>query len=123
MPLRFALLDAPLPLGVGPTGVERADALRGAGLGGGPRAEDGSAAPVPPHDSPRDPDTLLLNPLATREFSRRLADALGGILDQGRFSIVLGGECNIIVGSRRVRRRRGRRGLIPPGQIRGRQPP
>src|SRR5207237_8752659 len=35
-PLRFALIDAPLPLRVGPTGVERLpDALRGAGLGGG----------------------------------------------------------------------------------------
>jgi arginase len=63
MILRFALIDAPSPLGVGPTGVERlAEALRAAGLKEALKAEDGGAVCVPPHDPRRDPDTLLLNP-------------------------------------------------------------
>ena len=113
MPLRLALLDAPSPLGVGPTGVERlAEALRAAGLREALNAEDSSGLAVPSHDPRRDPDTLLLNPLAVRDFSRRLADALGGILDGGRFPIVLGGDCSILIGSMLALRRRGRYGLF-----------
>src|SRR5438128_1293009 len=78
LPLRFALIDAPSPLGVGPTGVERlGGALRAAGLKEALNAEDGGAVHIPPHDPRRDPETLLLNPLAIRDFSQRLADALG----------------------------------------------
>ena|ERR1700730_15242094 len=77
MILRFALIDAPSPLGVGPTGVERlAEALRAAGLKEALKAEDGGAVRVPPHDPRRDPDTLLLNPSPIRDFlaaTRRLA--------------------------------------------------
>ena len=113
MPLRFALIDAPSPLGVGPTGVERlAEALRAAGLTEALNAEDGGVVPVPPHDPRRDPDTLLLNPLAIRDFSRRLADALGGILDRGRSPVVLGGDCSILIGDILALRRRGRYGLF-----------
>jgi hypothetical protein len=47
MILRFALIDAPSPLGVGPTGVERlAEALRAAGLKEALKAEDGGAVRV-----------------------------------------------------------------------------
>jgi arginase len=113
MPLQLALLDAPSPLGVGPTGVERlAEALRAAGLREALNAEDSSAVAVPSHDPRRDPDTLLLNPLAIRDFSRRLADAVGGILDRGRFPIVLGGDCSILIGDMLALRRRGRYGLF-----------
>jgi arginase len=113
MPLQLALLDAPSPLGVGPTGVERlAEALRAAGLREALNAEDSSAVAVPSHDPRRDPDTLLLNPLAIRDFSRRLADGVGGILDRGRFPIVLGGDCSILIGDMLALRRRGRYGLF-----------
>jgi arginase len=112
-PLRLALLDAPAPLGVGPTGVERlGEALRAAGLREALDAEDGSAVAVPPHDPRRDPDTLLLNPLAIRDFSWRLADALGGVLDRRRFPVVLGGDCSILIGNMLALRRRGRYGLF-----------
>ena len=93
MLLRFALIDAPSPLGVGPTGVERlAEALRAAGLKEALKAEDGGAVRVPPHVPRRDPDTLLLNPSAIRDFSQRLADSLCDVLDSGRFPVVLGGD-------------------------------
>jgi hypothetical protein len=48
-PLRFALIDAPSPLRVGPTGVEHlAEALRAAGLTEALNAEDGGVVRVPP---------------------------------------------------------------------------
>jgi arginase len=113
MLLRFALIDAPSPLGVGPTGVERlAEALRAAGLKEALKAEDGGAVRVPPHDPRRDPDTLLLNPSGIRDFSQRLADSLGDVLDRGRFPVVLGGDCNILIGDMLALRRRGRYGLF-----------
>jgi arginase len=111
--LRFALIDAPSPLGVGPTGVERLGAaLRAAGLKEALDAADGGAVGVPPHDPRRDPATLLLNPAAIREFSQRLADALGTVLDRGQFPVVLGGDCNILIGDMLGLRRRGRYGLF-----------
>jgi arginase len=113
MLLRFALIDAPSPLGVGPTGVERlAEALRAAGLKEALKAEDGGAVRVPPHDPHRNPDTLLLNPSAIRNFSQRLAELLGDVLDRGRFPVVLGGDCNILIGDMLALRRRGRYGLF-----------
>lgn len=113
LPLRFALIDAPSPLGLGPTGVERlAEALRAAGLKEALNAEEGGAVRVPPHDPRRDPDTLVLNPVAIGDFSQRLADALGGVLDRGRFPVVLGGDCNVLIGDMLALRRRGRFGLF-----------
>ena len=113
MPPCFALIDAPSPLGVGPTGVERlAEALRAAGLKEALNAADGGAVRVPPHDPRRDPATLLLNPAAIRDFSQRLAGALGSVLDQGCFPVVLGGDCNILIGDMLALRRRGRYGLF-----------
>jgi hypothetical protein len=83
MLLRFALIDAPSPLGVGPTGVEHlAEALRAAGLKEALKAEDGGAVRVPLHDPFRDPGTLLLNPSSIRDFSQRLADLLGEVPSQ-----------------------------------------
>jgi len=67
---------------------------------------------VPSHDPRRDPDTLLLNPAAIRDFSQRLADALVSVLDRGRFPVVLGGDCNILIGDMLALRRRGRYGLF-----------
>lgn len=113
MPLRVPLIDAPSPLGVGPTGVERlAEALRVAGLEEALNAEDGGSVRVPPHDPRRDADTLLLNLAAIRDFSQRLADALGSVLERGRFPVVLGGDCNILIGDLLALRRRGRYGLL-----------
>jgi arginase len=113
MPRGFTLIDAPSPLGVGPTGVERlAEALRAAGLKEALNADDGGAVCVPPHDPRRDSETLLLNPTAIRDLSQRLADVLGSALDRGRFPVVLGGDCNVLIGGMLALRRRGRYGLF-----------
>jgi len=109
----YALIDAPSPLGVGPTGVERlAEALRAAGLKEALGAENAGAVAVPRHDPGRDPETGLLNPLAIRDFSVWLAGAVGRVLDAGRFPVVLGGDCNVLIGDMLALRRRGRYGLF-----------
>ena len=46
------------------------------------------------------------------EYSRRLADAVGGCLSRGEFPLVLGGDCSILLGNMLGLRRRGEPGLI-----------
>jgi len=68
---------------------------------------------VAPANDPRvDPDTGMLNPVGLRDYSARLADAVGASLDRGEFPIVLGGDCSILLGNALALRRRGRYGLL-----------
>jgi arginase len=46
------------------------------------------------------------------EYSSRLADAVGEIVDAERFALVLGGDCSILLGTMLGLRRRGRFGLL-----------
>lgn len=54
----------------------------------------------------------MLNPGALRDYSARLADAVGAVLDRDEIPIVLGGDCSILLGSALALRRRGRYGLL-----------
>src|SRR4029450_13021202 len=47
-----------------------------------------------------------------RDHAARLADAVGAVLDQGAFPIVLGGDCTILLGITLTLRRRARSGLL-----------
>jgi len=112
---RLAVLDAPSILGLRPTGVERLpEALRSTGLLEHLGAED--AGRVEPLNDryrfERDPVTLLLNAAAIGTFSRRLAGALDPLLQSGRFPLVLGGDCSILLGALLALRRLGRYGLV-----------
>jgi arginase len=53
-----------------------------------------------------------LNAKAIAEWSPKLADAVGNVLDGGEFPVVLGGDCTIILGSLLALKRRGRYGLL-----------
>jgi arginase len=53
-----------------------------------------------------------LNGTEIVDYTYRLADAAGAALDAGRFPIVLGGDCSILLGSALALRRRGRYGLL-----------
>jgi arginase len=111
--LPFSILHAPSGLGLKPSGVDRLpDALRTAGLhdalGG---SYEGSIA-APPFDPQRDQKTLLLNPLAIREYSRRLAEEVSRVVRSGRVPVVLGGDCSILLGNLLALRRMGRYGLF-----------
>jgi arginase len=110
--LPFSIIHAPSALGLRPTGVDRLpDALRAAGLhdalGG---SFEGSV--VAPFDPRRDPNTLVLNALAIREYSQRLAEEVGRLVRSGRVPVVLGGDCSILIGNMLALRRMGRYGLF-----------
>lgn len=110
---RFAVIDAPSILGLRPTGVERLPgALKAAGLLAGLNAEDAGRVEPLPYDPRRDPETLILNPDALRAYSLRLATAVADLLRQGKFPLVLGGDCSNIIGIMLALRRAGRYGLF-----------
>lgn len=109
----IAVLDAPTDLGLKPTGVDGlAAALRGFDLLDRIGAEDGGEIRASHYEPERDPASNLLNPSGIRDHAVRLADAVGALLDSGRFPLVLGGDDSILLGCVLAGRRRGRRGLV-----------
>ena len=111
--MRFALVHAPSILGLRPSGVERlGQALEAAGLRDRLDAESGGRVDPPAYNPDRDPATGILNPSGLEAYSRRLADAVLDLLRQGRFPIVLGGDCSNLIGCALALRRLGRFGLF-----------
>jgi arginase len=109
----FAVIDAPSILGLKPNGVERLpEALKAAGLLAGLNAEYAGRVEPLPYNPRRDPETLILNPDALRTYASRLAAAVAGVLRQGKFPLVLGGDCSNIIGIMLALRRGGRYGLF-----------
>ena len=110
---RFAVIDAPSILGLRPTGVERLpDALKAAGLLAALSAEYAGRVEPLAYNPRRDPETLILNPGALKTYSLQLAAAVADVLRQGKFPLVLGGDCGNIIGIMLALRRAGRFGLI-----------
>ena len=67
---------------------------------------------MPRPNDVRDPATGLLNPREIAAVTLDLAASVGAALDGGRFPIVLGGDCSILLGPMLALRRRGRYGLV-----------
>lgn len=109
-----SIIDAPSDLGLRRTGVSGLpDALRAAGLLEGlPDVRYAGRLPVPPYVPLRDASTGVLNPDGIRTFSFSLAERVAFTLDLGRFPLVLGGDCSILLGAALALRRRGRFGLF-----------
>lgn len=109
-----SIIDAPSDLGLRPTGLAGLpEALREAGLLEGFRdVRYAGRVPVPPYIPIRDPSTGVLNLNAIRSFSVRHADRVAFSLDLGRFPLILGGDCSILLGPALALRRRGRFGLF-----------
>jgi arginase len=109
----YAIIEAPSVLGLRPTGVETLpDALLRAGLATRLRARRAGRVEPPPYDDRRDPETLILNPNGIAEYTSKLADAIGKVLDTDEFPVVLGGDCSIVLGGLLALRRRDRFGLL-----------
>jgi arginase len=108
-----SVIDAPSDLGLRHTGVDGLpDALRQAGiLEGLPDVRCAGVVPAPRFSPLRDPATGVLNTESIARFSLRLAERLAFTLDLGRFPLVLGGDCSIVIGAALALRRRGRFGL------------
>jgi arginase len=112
---KYAILEAPSALGHVPEhlGVERAPAvLLAAGLADGVVARRAGRVAAKGYSAIRDPQTKIMNPQALADYSSVLADAVAAVLDEGEFSVVLGGDCSIVLGAMLALRRRGRYGLL-----------
>jgi arginase len=110
---RYAIIEAPSVLGLFPKGVETLPAaLLGAGLEQRLDASRDGLVEPPAYDPKRDPATGLLNPRGIAEYSLALADAVERALKHGKFPVVLGGDCSILLGCLLATRRRGRAGLL-----------
>jgi arginase len=109
----YTILEAPSNLGLWPSGVERLpEALRSAGLPAMLGADIAGRVDPLPYDSRRDPEIHLLNGDAIRAYSLSLAEAVVPLVEQGRFPVVLGGDCSILLGPALALRRLGRYGLL-----------
>jgi arginase len=109
----YAIIQAPSHLGLRASGVEGLPAaLLGAGLAERLGARRAGRLPTPAFDPRIDPETGMLNPHGLRAYAPRLADAVGAVLDDGAFPVVLGGDCTILLGVMLALRRRGRYGLL-----------
>src|SRR5690606_10106405 len=105
----FVILEAPSVLGLFPNGVEfLPQALIGAGLGEHLGAAFGGEIEPPPYDPVPDPRSGVLNAGAIAQYAVELADAVGKVLDDGAFPVVLGGDCSILLGNLLAMKRRGR---------------
>ncbi len=110
---QYTVIEAPSTLGLWPSGVERTpEVLLQMGLARALSARRGQRVEPPEYDPVRDAATHMLNPHGLAEYSPRLADAVGTVIDKGEFPIVLGGDCTILLGCMLALRRRGRYGLL-----------
>jgi arginase len=109
----YAIVEAPSHLGLRAEGVERLpDALLEAGLAERLVVRRRDRLAEPPFDPSIDPETGILNVRGLHDYAPRLADAVGAVLDDRLFTIVLGGDCSIVLGIMLALRRRGRYGLL-----------
>ncbi len=115
----IAVVDAPSNLGLRPPGagkepgvIKLAATLRGRGIVSRLDALDGGRVAPPPYSPDVDLETTVMNGEAIREYSVDLAARVGAVLGDGRFPLVLGGDCSILVGSMLALRSFGRFGLV-----------
>jgi arginase len=114
-----SVLDAPSNLGLRPPGpgvvpgcYKLAGALRDCGLIGRLGAEDAGCVTPPRYDRHDwKPGDGVANAAGLVDYTPRLADRVGAVLDADRFAVVLGGDCSILLGATLALRRRGRYGL------------
>jgi arginase len=116
---QLTVLGAPSNLGLKPPAPGKepgarymAEVLREQGLVARLKAEDAGTVVPPKYVLTIDPSTKIRNAAAIREYSIQLANRLGLLLDDGRFPLVVGGDCSILLGSALALRRRGRYGLL-----------
>ena len=114
----IAVLDAPSNLGLRPPepgavpgAYKLGWALREQGLVSRLKARDDGVV-IPPRYRAEWDGRTLRNREALVRFSRKLADRVGASLDRGRFLVLLGGDCSILLGPTLALRRRGRYGLV-----------
>ena len=117
--LSVAVVDVPSNLGLSPPEAGRepgvrglASALRARGIVARLGAEDGGGLAPPPYSPEIEPATGTRNGEAIRGFALDLTERVADVVGSGRFPLVLGGDCSILIGSMLALRRMGRFGLM-----------
>lgn len=115
----ISIISAPISLGLRPgekgqePGTWRApEVLLHAGLAAQLSARTTIALPRPTYDFNERPGTRIRNGDTLRTFLLDLGDKVHGELDAGRFPLVLGGDCSVMLGCLYGARRVGGRGLV-----------
>jgi arginase len=110
---RYAIVEAPSPLGLQTDGVARLpEALLAAGLADRLAARHGGRAEPPPREPGLDRAIGVRNAGPIADYAIQLSLALDPVLDEAEFPVVLGGDCSILLGSLLALRERGRYGLL-----------
>ena len=101
----IALIGVPSQSGGRPIGVARGvGALRAAGVvsalaGAGHQVHDRGDARLPRPDPTRDPDSHVVHPQGLSAVVRSVSTEVGGAFEDGRFPLVIGGDCPILLGA------------------------
>ncbi|MEV0201022.1 arginase family protein [Nonomuraea sp. NPDC050691] len=114
----LVVLDAPSNLGLRPPAPDTVPgcykapwALRDAGLLQRLGASDAGAVVPPRYVATWQPGDGVRNGQAIATYTRRLAGRIAALRGEGRFPVVLGGDCSIVLGAALALRREGRYGL------------
>jgi arginase len=109
----YVIIDAPSPLGLWESGVERLpEALKAYDLLGRLPARQGARLSPLKYSKDRDPETGFLNGPSIAAYSSQLAATLSAEWDKGATPIILGGDCSILIGATLGLKSRGRYGLL-----------
>ena len=75
-------------------------------------ARDRGDVEAPAYDPDVDAATGYRNGANLAAYTPRLAERIGASIDEGRFTLVLGGDCSVLLGGALALKRRGRYGLL-----------
>lgn len=109
----LSIIEAPLSVGIGLAGTElMPQALLDAGLASRLRAE--VAQGPGPADWPQiiDPETGVPSPREVGSWLLDLGSCVAREIEQGRFPVVIGGDCTVLLGSMLGAKRTGAGGLL-----------
>ena len=113
-----SILLAPSNLGLSPMGSRQQgtwrapQALMQAGLAKALEADEVISLDRPAYRFEAQPGTRIRNGVSIRAFSLQMAQQVADILRRGRFPVVVGGDCSILLGGLYGLRTAGGRGLI-----------
>lgn len=118
-PRAIDVIGAPSNLGLRPLrpghipGARRAPtALRARRIVERLGARDRGDVVAPSYDPTPDAATGYRNGANLAKYTPKLADRIGESIDDGRFALVLGGDCSVLLGGALALARRGRYGLL-----------
>jgi arginase len=112
----ISIVGAPINIGIKPyddgrpRGLDRAPGvLRRLGLPGRLGALDAGDVPSRPYRDLVRPEGRARNEKEMVDYSRELAERIGAVIGDGRFPLVLGGDCSVVLASLLALQRDGRR--------------